>query len=301
VAYVLAQIKDATSLAFTRVTFATEDPNDNDQRWCVGDLRQMRRAREAQSNHPAYRASLDVDADGIVETSDYTLACDRWSGPHPTKDDLAAGSAPSIILRGDWEEAVPGEVFEIRLDLQTGHPVSAVEVVLDFDPSVLALEAYDVGAWFARGSDTRMLGPDVAAGRTTLGVIREAVGDPGVLGEGTVVTIQARVVGEGAMGLALPAAVAASPDGTDLPVYRLAGDHETVSLPVALRGDANGDGNRDIADAVYTLNCLFGGGQACPETDCASDANSDGAYDISDAIFMLLYLFAGDREPAPCE
>jgi hypothetical protein len=58
------------------------------------------------------------------------------------------------------------------------------------------------------------------------------------------------------------------------------------------RGDTNGDGAVDIADAIFTLGYLFAQG---PEPTCldAADANDDGAVDIADAIAVLSHLFAG--------
>ena len=65
------------------------------------------------------------------------------------------------------------------------------------------------------------------------------------------------------------------------------------------RGDSNGDGGFNIADAVFLLAALFSGG---PPSDCAdaSDANDDGGVNIADAIFKLATLFSGGAPlPAP--
>jgi len=65
------------------------------------------------------------------------------------------------------------------------------------------------------------------------------------------------------------------------------------------RGDANDDGNRNIADAIFVLGYLFGGG---PEPTCpdAADANDDGNLNIADAIAVLGHLFGGTGPlPAP--
>lgn len=66
-----------------------------------------------------------------------------------------------------------------------------------------------------------------------------------------------------------------------------------------VRGDANGDGQIDVADVVYQLLTLFAGGPAsrCPD---AADTNDDGTSDVSDAVFLLRYLFlGGDPPPLP--
>ncbi len=65
------------------------------------------------------------------------------------------------------------------------------------------------------------------------------------------------------------------------------------------RGDSNGDGWIDIADAVNTVLYLFvGEGRMlpCPE---AADANDDGWVNIADCIFTVNYLFLGGPEPPP--
>ena len=65
---------------------------------------------------------------------------------------------------------------------------------------------------------------------------------------------------------------------------------------IFLRGDANDDGKSDIADPIWILNELFGGGQASP-CQRAADANDDGALNLTDAVHVLLYLFRGGEEP----
>jgi hypothetical protein len=65
-----------------------------------------------------------------------------------------------------------------------------------------------------------------------------------------------------------------------------------------VRGDANGDGVVEIADAIKMLQELFGQ----TERNCAdaSDANDDGTNDLADVIFTLTYLFSnGAVPPAP--
>jgi hypothetical protein len=63
-----------------------------------------------------------------------------------------------------------------------------------------------------------------------------------------------------------------------------------------IRADSNMDLTVDIADAINTLDYLFGDG---PEPGCldAVDANDDGVTDIADAIYTLGYLFGGDAQP----
>ncbi len=73
-----------------------------------------------------------------------------------------------------------------------------------------------------------------------------------------------------------------------------------------LRGDADFNCRRDLADVLWILKYLFLSGEEPPCLDLA-DVNNDGAatgteaIDISDAIFLVFYLFLGAPEPDPGE
>jgi len=63
-----------------------------------------------------------------------------------------------------------------------------------------------------------------------------------------------------------------------------------------LRGDANGSGNVDIADAIATLAYLFSAGTA-PGCLDAADVNDDGVVNLADPVSALAYLFSGGSVP----
>jgi len=79
-----------------------------------------------------------------------------------------------------------------------------------------------------------------------------------------------------------------------------------VSL-TTINGDANGDGTRDIADALHLLGHLFLGRAAPAPLFCGGeiavwrngDMNADWEVDLSDGLFLLDFLFTGG--PAPVE
>ncbi|NIN00825.1 MAG: hypothetical protein GTO24_22910 [candidate division Zixibacteria bacterium] len=68
------------------------------------------------------------------------------------------------------------------------------------------------------------------------------------------------------------------------------------SVQVSDRGDANGDGQVNVSDALYMLNYLFRHGPP-PVSFEAGDANCDDDHGAMDVIFLLNYLFRGG--PAP--
>jgi hypothetical protein len=65
------------------------------------------------------------------------------------------------------------------------------------------------------------------------------------------------------------------------------------------RGDANGDGQKDIGDAVRILNWLHAGGPA-PTCLKAADVDGEQGTNITDPIALLNFLFlGGPRPPEP--
>ena len=66
--------------------------------------------------------------------------------------------------------------------------------------------------------------------------------------------------------------------------------------PFFHRGDPNGDGGQNIADAVFILMHLFTGGEA-PSCADSADVDDSGVVNISDAIFLLRFLFQSGLPP----
>jgi hypothetical protein len=62
------------------------------------------------------------------------------------------------------------------------------------------------------------------------------------------------------------------------------------------RGDANGDGSRDISDAIAILGFLFG--VRSMECDDAGDVDDDGRQNIADPLALLNYLFLEGTAPS---
>ena len=58
------------------------------------------------------------------------------------------------------------------------------------------------------------------------------------------------------------------------------------------RGDVNTDGGYNIADPIYLLNYMFGGG---PSPDCldTADINDDGMINLADALYGLAAVHPG--------
>lgn len=61
-------------------------------------------------------------------------------------------------------------------------------------------------------------------------------------------------------------------------------------------GDANGDGQINIGDAVFIINLVFRGGP-WPDEDKCADSNGDYAINVGDAIYLVNHIFRGFAPP----
>ncbi len=76
---------------------------------------------------------------------------------------------------------------------------------------------------------------------------------------------------------------------------------QDVEWPEFVRGDANGDGQVDVADALGLVDYLFRGGGRLSCRD-AADADDDCQVSVTDAVRIILHLFQGGESyelPAP--
>jgi hypothetical protein len=63
-------------------------------------------------------------------------------------------------------------------------------------------------------------------------------------------------------------------------------------------GDANGDGEVNVGDAVYMISYIFSGGPPpSPFEICSGDANGDCQCNVGDAVYIISYVFQGGAAP----
>jgi len=77
----------------------------------------------------------------------------------------------------------------------------------------------------------------------------------------------------------------------------LSGTAECDCIP----GDANGDTQVNVGDAVYLISYVFKGGPApLPYEVCSGDANGDCMCNVGDAVYIITYVFKGGYPPVDC-
>ena len=69
-----------------------------------------------------------------------------------------------------------------------------------------------------------------------------------------------------------------------------------ATIQLAKPGNANGDSQVSVGDAVFIISYIFRGGPAPPFPN-AADANCDNKVTVGDAVFIVSYIFRGG--PAP--
>jgi len=66
--------------------------------------------------------------------------------------------------------------------------------------------------------------------------------------------------------------------------------------PAYICGDANGDAQVNVGDAVMLISYVFKGG-AAPDPLAAGDANCDDQANVGDAVYLVNYVFKGGAGP----
>ncbi len=69
-----------------------------------------------------------------------------------------------------------------------------------------------------------------------------------------------------------------------------------AALTGFLCGDATGNNNVNISDAIYVINYIFSGGPA-PIPSMSADCDCSGMLTISDAVVIIYYVFGGGNPP----
>jgi hypothetical protein len=66
-------------------------------------------------------------------------------------------------------------------------------------------------------------------------------------------------------------------------------------------GDANGDGQVNVGDAVYLIAYIFKQGPPpVLYATCSGDANCDCTCNVGDAVYIISYVFKGGPPPCSC-
>lgn len=226
---------------------------------------------------------------------------------------LAGQVNPDYQLYLESGTVAPGGTVEIALALDnTGGDIQGWSYGVCSDPSLLAVLIVEPGAATAvvnNGSTPDFYSENYYANGWAIGAVVSFIGcctlDPGLGHELNVATYSA-VGPPGTVASVELCQTLGSPPWTLVIVVEGASEtpgstNGQVIISDAdffTRGDVNGDGGFNIADAVRLLGYLFTGAPA-PECLDSSDGNDDGNLNLGDAVMVLNSLFVPGSPPLP--
>jgi hypothetical protein len=279
----------------------------------------------ALSKFPQVDARLiaDVDGDLGVTRRDAALVLSEAVGidvPEipPLPGILALivepGPDPRVEIPKDLE-GPPGGAVHAPLLLDQADRLEAADIEIAYDTAAVAIDGeskVQIGSlvrdFYSESERLFLASIDPEAGSLRAGI---AVLEPHVPGGGSLLEVEYSIEAGAAAGETIINLSRASlnEDGLVLtPEPQAAAgdptDGRIVVKPAVTgagykRGDANADGQVNIADASYLLNWLFLGG---PDLPCllAGDSNGDRQVNIADASYGLNWLFLGGPDiPKP--
>ena len=217
-----------------------------------------------------------------------TIQHDDGAGP--------PGGSTFVTISSDHETALSGFSAAVDYDASLVTALSITDVGAAFEGADFFVPSIDnstgaSGGWWTLGVVLSLTGGGVTvppSPSTPLAVIEYELNASLPLG----LTVDVTPVS----GIGFPATdnLLVDPGGTALQPL-LIGGQLTVAGVSFIRGDRNGDGGIDIADAIGILGFLFSGETAtCLD---ALDSNDDGSVNIADGIYLLDFLFSGGTPP----
>jgi hypothetical protein len=198
-------------------------------------------------------------------------------------------------------------------------PIEAFSMSIQHDPSRLvatSLELTDIVTSLNGGDGPDFVGPQLIPGGATIGTVFSFLDEAAI--DVSEVTEVARITYEtvtGAWignelggttwltfvdGLGSPAVSnTVVLDGTTYTAEPGVGvvELEAILVPPFTRGDCNNDLNGNMADGIWLLNYLYGGG---PASACLAACDTDGnsSLDLADAILLLQHFLVSGPPPA---
>lgn len=160
--------------------------------------------------------------------------------------------------------------------------VGAVDITLNYDPTVVTVTEVGDGAMDCTYTNLE----HVDEGWIRVGAVQ---GDnPGMAGEYTLLNINFTAMSSGAscpLELTVTTFKDATPNCTAM-TYTISNGMYTSSQ----KGDANGDGVVDIADAMYIAKHVIGVAGYETIDEAAADVTGDGVVDMSDSMYLTKHV-----------
>ena len=201
-----------------------------------------------------------------------------------------------------------GETFEIGIQVDSDDPISVLLLQASNDPDAIRVTGWRLGTSLGRQIEENgepsdcdvVVYPDGAAIQSVMlfntPLSTDEYGTDYLIVEYEVTASDAQ---EAQISLSAREFLESSEDNKGEIIGGTAVVH--IGASPILRGDANGDTQRNLSDAIGILSYLFQAGSL--ECVDAADVDDNGAVQITDAVVLLQTLFGGggNQSLRPCE
>ena len=190
----------------------------------ISDIMMVVAAWGLSEGQPGWDPRLDLDNNGVIDISDIMMVVRHWGETcqdsdlafqESSLDDgrnntlLGIEQSPRIsYVPSNSVTTLYAGVVEVQLDVQEVQDLASFETVISFDPGRLQLQEVRLSDWLgSSGRQVIPLGPSIdnSAGTAAFGAVTFG-NEPGVNGEGTLVTLRFNVLSPGISQLTIPTA-----------------------------------------------------------------------------------------------
>lgn len=287
---------------------------DQDARHTVGDGMYILKYIWENGPAPAVLSDADANCDGRINVADAYVCCQYvfkcrdaarcgympcMSCPQTLSADP---NAPDTVIVESKRISAGVSSFSLRVSLSNDESLTALDIPLTWDSPALRCDSVSFAGSRIAMYEFKEMQVDNDSRRLHAGmmVFLEADLPPG---SGLIFTAYFSIVGE--RGLAAAVDTAMFPPAGDF-AFTLSSTPATniipqftggqiTFLPYAC-GDASGDGEINIGDAVSIICQVFKGCEAAADPGIG-DADCSGNIDIGDAVYLINYIFKGGPEP----
>ena len=253
-----------------------------------------------ESGYTTYTCSLCGDTYTADETEPYGHSWGEWTITTPptttkegeqTRTCTRCGTAETepvpmlpvtAILTVHGSRAKRGDEVDVTVSVENNAGITAAMLYLEYDPQILTLSGIQNGEVFPQS--VFQTGGDQTAVPFTV-FWADSLAEENNTANGTLVTFTFTVAADAPVGTTT-VTVTYDPESTfDKDMQDVAFNVENNGVTVYIPGDADGDGEFDLADVANLSRYLAGGWDVTVDTDTA-DVNGDGKINLKDVVLM---------------
>lgn len=180
-----------------------------------------------------------------------------------------------VVLSIESSQSSPGNTVQLPIKIINAENIGNMDISLTYDPEVLTANDLTKGAITSDSLFVHNIQPGI--------VNISLVDDAGITGDGSIAHITFNVIGEKGDACSLILSAIANDDNSDSIDLEIMNALFSVEDEESLKGDVNGDGKVNSADALLALKMAVG----ILQENAVADMNDDGSVTSIDAAEIL--------------